>query len=96
MSRSSEVPPFPENLLAVPLKVISYAKLLAADQNEEKKLFQASKELGFFYLDLQNASEREETLLSDVDHLFTIAPQLFAIPQEEKEKYDLTKNNAHG
>jgi hypothetical protein len=96
MSKSHELAPFPENLLVVPLTVISYAKLAAADPEEGRKLFQASKELGFFYLDLQHASEMEETLLSDVDSLFDMAPQFFAVPQEEKEKYDLTKNNGHG
>lgn len=96
MSQFNELPPFPENLLTVPLRVISYAKLAAADLDEERKVFQASKELGFFYLDLQHASKREETLLSDVDRLFDIAPRFFAIPQEEKEKYDLIKNNGHG
>jgi isopenicillin N synthase-like dioxygenase len=96
MSPSGEVPPFPENLLEVPLRVISYAKLAAADPEEEHELLLASKELGFFYLDLRNVSKREDTLLSDVDSLFDIALQFFAVSQEEKEKYDLTKNNGHG
>jgi isopenicillin N synthase-like dioxygenase len=96
MSPSDDLPPFPENLLEVPLRAISYSRLAAADPEEEQELFQASKELGFFYLDLRNASKREETLLSDADSLFDIAPQFFAVSHEEKEKYDLTKNNGHG
>jgi isopenicillin N synthase-like dioxygenase len=96
MSPLSELPPFPENLLEVPLRVISYAKLAAAAPEEEQELLLASKELGFFYLDLCNSSEKEDTLLSDVQSLFDIAPQFFNVPLEEKEKYDLTNNNGHG
>ena len=96
MSEFADLPPFPNNLPVVPLKIISLVKLLEADSMEDKKLFEASKSLGFFYLDLRNASQRHDTLLSDADRLFELAPQFFAISEEEKEKYDLTKNNGHG
>jgi len=51
------LPPFPKNVPIVPLHRISLENLLAGDKNEEEKLWQASTELGFFYLDLRGSSD---------------------------------------
>lgn len=96
MSTFDNIPPFPDDLPLVPLKIISFDRLAKGDLQEEEKLFEAAKGLGFFYLDLRNASEQEEQLLEDAERLFKLAPEFFNITLEEKLQYDLTKNNGHG
>ncbi|GAB7359732.1 hypothetical protein MBLNU230_g6906t1 [Neophaeotheca triangularis] len=51
------LPPFPEHVPQAPLLRISLRKLLAKDDIELSRLWKASCELGFFYLDLRDASE---------------------------------------
>ncbi|KAH8812916.1 oxidoreductase [Xylogone sp. PMI_703] len=96
MSTFDNIPPFPDNLPVVPLKVISFAKLAKGDLKEEEKLFEAAKGLGFFYLDLRNSSQKQDALLDNAEHLFKLAPEFFKVPLEEKIKYDLTKHDGHG
>ncbi|KAI4846582.1 Clavaminate synthase-like protein [Aureobasidium sp. EXF-8845] len=51
-----DLPPFPEDIPTAPLLRISLSKLTRGDQGEIDKLWEACCELGFFYLDLRNAS----------------------------------------
>ena len=41
-------PPFPDDVLTVPLLVIDYALLQAGDEHEIDRLWQAATELGFW------------------------------------------------
>jgi hypothetical protein len=47
------IPPFPNTVPTAPLLRISLSKLLAGDKEEEGRVWDASRELGFFYLDLR-------------------------------------------
>jgi isopenicillin N synthase-like dioxygenase len=86
-SQSSEISPFPDNVPVAPLVTISLSKLLQGDENEHAELFQAAKSLGFFYLDMRGCPEGE-TLLQQANAMFDLAQDFFALPEEEKKKYD--------
>ncbi|KAI3572459.1 putative oxidoreductase [Fusarium oxysporum f. sp. albedinis] len=49
------VPPFPDDVPIAPLLCISLKKLLETDGAEEDRLWQACRDLGFFYIDLHTA-----------------------------------------
>jgi hypothetical protein len=51
-----DLPPFPEDVPTAPLLRISLSKLTQGDLGEIDRLWQACRELGFFYLDLRDAS----------------------------------------
>ena len=85
----SGVPPFPNDVSCVPLLKLSFKKLLDGDVEESNRLFEASKELGFFYLDLCDTPEGIP-ILEDFDKLFRIGEQLFDLDVEEKQKYDFS------
>ncbi|TKX23451.1 hypothetical protein C1H76_4520 [Elsinoe australis] len=48
-----DLPPFPEDVTTAPLLRIKLGKLLKGDESEIDRLWKASCELGFFYLDLR-------------------------------------------
>jgi isopenicillin N synthase-like dioxygenase len=67
---------------------------LAGDLAEYERLFEASVDIGFFYLDLRD-SEHGGSLLNDADDLFRIGESLFELPLEEKVLYDFSKQNSY-
>ncbi|MCJ1395457.1 hypothetical protein MMC18_008343 [Xylographa bjoerkii] len=90
----SNIPPFPNDVSCAPLLKLSFKKLLDGDSEESNRLFQASKQLGFFYLDLRDTSEGD-SILEDVDKLFRVGEQLFDLDVEEKQKYDFSEENSY-
>jgi len=81
-----QLPPFPNDIPTAPLHRLSLSKL-RYDSTESDLLFSASKDLGFFYLDL-TGDEDGSALLEDVERLFAFGPQLFALGKGELQKYD--------
>ena len=57
-----DLPPFPEDVPKAPLLRIQLSKLIQGDQGEIDKLWKACCELGFFYLDLRDASSNQESI----------------------------------
>lgn len=97
-----DLPLFPDNILTAPLLRISLKKLLDQDPSEIDQVWKASRELGFFYLDLRDAvstsaspSINGPSLLQDVNALFTLGEQLFALPVSEKQKYDFMDQGSY-
>jgi isopenicillin N synthase-like dioxygenase len=88
------IPPFPDDVATAPLLRLSSGKLLAGDSAEYAKLFQASTDIGFFYLDLSD-SEQGSSLLGDADTLFKIGENLFELSLDEKKKYDFSGQNSY-
>jgi len=98
----SNYPPFPDNIPTAPLLRISLKKLLDQDPSEIDQVWKASRELGFFYLDLRDAVSTSSSsaingpaLLQDVNALFTLGEQLFALPVSEKQKYDFMDQGSY-
>jgi len=89
MGSASGLPPFPKAVPTLPLLQISLKKLLGHDYEEIKRLIDACEDNGFFYLDVQDAGSHS-SILDDVDKLFTIGEEFFALSFEEKKKYDFS------
>ncbi|KAJ5932214.1 hypothetical protein N7516_006703 [Penicillium verrucosum] len=88
------IPPFPEDVSTAPLLRLSSEKLLEGDPAEHRRLFQASTEIGFFYLDLSD-SDQGSSLLGDADDLFQVGEKLFELSLEEKNQYDFSEQNSY-
>jgi isopenicillin N synthase-like dioxygenase len=80
------LPPFPPDIQTAPLHRLSLPNLRTSLE-ESTRLFSASKDLGFFYLDLRGDS-LGETLLSQSDQFFDLAPRFYDLGREELNKYD--------
>lgn len=97
----TDLPPFPTDVPTAPLLRISLQKLLSNDPEEVSKVWKASRELGFFYLDLRDAvspahpSINGPSLLRDIDALFSLGADIFALPPAEKQKYDLAPRGSY-
>jgi len=88
------IPPFPDDVPTAPLLRLSSGKLLAGDRVEYKRLFQASTDIGFFYLDLSD-TKQGSSLLGDADNLFQVGERLFELSLEEKKQYDFSGQNSY-
>lgn len=78
---------FPDNVPTAPLVTVSLDKLVSGDEQEKERLFDASKSLGFSYLDLQHCTDGE-TLLKGSDDMFDLNEKFCDLPIGEKRKYD--------
>ena len=72
----SDIPPFPDDVPTAPLICLSLKKLQEWDPLESKSFFRSCKELGFFYLNLEDCEEGR-TLLQQADQLFGFGERLF-------------------
>lgn len=88
------IPLFPDDVPTAPLLRLSLKNLLAEDEGEIQKLSKACEEIGFFYLDISDASEATN-ILEDADKLFEIGADLFELPLEEKRKYDFSAQKSY-
>ena len=88
------LPPFPKDVATAPLLALSLKKLLAKDEDEVGRLMEAAQDLGFFYLDLQDAGPTS-AILDQVDGLFKISKEFYALPIEEKKRYDFSADNSY-
>lgn len=88
------LPPFPDDVPTAPLLRLSLNKLLAGVKAELERLYEASVDIGFFYLDLQDC-EHGKSLLGDADGLFQVGERLFELSLEEKKKYDFSAQNSY-
>lgn len=78
---------FAEDVPTAPLVTIALRKLVADDAQEKGRLFEASKSLGFFYLDMRECAQGE-ALLKGSDEMFDLNENFFNLPIVEKTKYD--------
>jgi isopenicillin N synthase-like dioxygenase len=85
---------FPDDVPTAPLVTINLQRLLNNDNEEHGRLFEASKSLGFFYLELSGC-EAGETLLYGSDDMFNLIERFYAIPLEEKRKYDFAAEGSY-
>jgi isopenicillin N synthase-like dioxygenase len=85
---------FPDDVPTAPLVTISLQALLNDDDAEHNRLFEASKSLGFFYLDLKGCTDGE-TLLRRSDEMFELMQRFYALPLEGKLKYDFAASGSY-
>ncbi|KAK2751179.1 hypothetical protein FQN57_000256 [Myotisia sp. PD_48] len=86
----SESSPQLENRDSGPLIRISLSKLIANEPLEVKRLLTACRELGAFYLDIRT-TQVGERILSEAERLFDVGSDLFALPEEDKREYEMSK-----
>lgn len=84
---AAPTPPFPDDIPTAPLVTISLHKLVANSPDENARLLQAARSLGFFYLDLRHSAAGEQ-LLQQADGMFDLMRDFFDLPLDEKQKYD--------
>ena len=71
------------------LHTINIGSLYEGDKEEAAKLFQAARENGVFYLNLQDP--RFVRIVNTVDDIFALSKDLFTLSEEEKMKFDVDK-----
>ncbi|KAH8812530.1 hypothetical protein F5884DRAFT_855827 [Xylogone sp. PMI_703] len=81
-----QYPPFAEGITTAPLVSISLSKLEEYDAGESQAFFKASKELGFFYLNMEGSTLGEK-IVSGAEELHRVQQQFHALPNEEKEEF---------
>lgn len=86
------LPPFPDDVPTAPLLKLSLAKLQQHDPEEIKRLTRACEDLGFFYLDLRGTGD---AVLEEASRLFDLAEDLYALPLEERQKYDFMHKGSY-
>ncbi|EMD38839.1 hypothetical protein CERSUDRAFT_92873 [Gelatoporia subvermispora B] len=74
-------PTFPEDVPTAPLLIIDYALIKAGDEHEKDRLFQAAKDLGFWYLKNHGADE-------EVNSMFEFGMETMSLPLDEKMKFE--------
>ncbi|KAI9812323.1 MAG: hypothetical protein M1827_004772 [Pycnora praestabilis] len=90
----ANIPSFPDDVLTAPLLRLSLQKLLNADQDESDRLFSASKDIGFFYLDLRGTPDGD-SILEDANRLFGVGEELLSLSVEEKQEYDFKEKESY-
>ena len=78
----------PDDLPVARLKTINLGRLEAGDQAEASSLYSACIDDGVFYLDFHTV---ESDVLQAIDQIYMLERQLFALPYEEKIKFDVDK-----
>ena len=82
------LPAFPENLPVIRLTRISLSKLLADDTEESTRLFQASKNLGYFLIDLDD-HPCGQLILRQTEDALALSKEFCALEQDEKIRFPL-------
>jgi hypothetical protein len=80
------LPPFPDDISTAPLHRLSLSALRKTVA-ESEALFAASKNLGFFYLDLRD-DDLGNALIQGSDQVFGIGPDIFDLGREKLAEYD--------
>ncbi|KAI0096346.1 Clavaminate synthase-like protein [Nemania sp. FL0031] len=87
------IPPFPDDVPTAPMPTISFGSLRQRDDQVEKDVLKACKEVGFFLLDLRG-DELGTKLVHEIDQLFHMCQETMNLPDDIKEKHqiDITKS----
>ena len=80
--------PFPEGFRTADLETLSLRQIMELNPRECKRLFDACRQFGFFYLNLEG-TELSSELMNIVFKLFALSQDVFDLPAKEKKEYDL-------
>ncbi|KAJ5238357.1 1-aminocyclopropane-1-carboxylate oxidase [Penicillium chermesinum] len=89
-----DLPPFPTDIPIAPLPRISLGKLLQNDEAATEQLYTICKDLGFFYLYL-NDSDAGKSLLNETQSLFSIQDEVFDRSLEDWKPYDFKERGTY-
>ncbi|KAK2030378.1 putative gibberellin 3-beta hydroxylase [Colletotrichum zoysiae] len=76
------------------LVTVSIGKIMQCDKTAEESLLEASKDLGFFYLDVRDHTSREVT--KQIEIATASALQFYGLPQSEKSTWEVNKDHVAG
>ncbi|GKZ26049.1 hypothetical protein AbraIFM66951_005081 [Aspergillus brasiliensis] len=82
----SQAPPFPTDTPTIDLPILSFHQLQSGNTTEAEKLYAASREWGFFLLDLQDSPDGT-TLLHDAETMFDLDTELYSLDQTTLDQY---------
>ena len=86
-SRTEEsIPPFPDNVPTADIYTVDFDKLNSGDKEEARKVFEASRGYGFFYLSNTHV---------DYNFMFDLANETFKLPEDEKMKYEMGNTGSY-
>jgi isopenicillin N synthase-like dioxygenase len=104
-----DLPPFPNDVPIAPLLRISLSKLVAGDQGEIHRLWEACSQLGFFYLDLRDSqtnqanhlkspeeNELTENVWDDLDRVDSVKGDLQDTDSKTGRTVQLCNTSTHG
>ncbi|KAK3708430.1 hypothetical protein LTR37_011526 [Vermiconidia calcicola] len=74
------IPPFPDDVPTADIYMVDFDQLSAGDEEEARKVFDASRGYGFFYLSNTHI---------DFNFMFDVANETFRLPLDEKMKYEM-------
>ena len=86
---------FPEHLPTIELPYLSLAKVTEGDAEEAERVFDASRDLGCFWLDLSDHPLGRQ-LLQDVDKLLHISKEFCDLDLEEKNRFPFNASDSTG
>ncbi|KLT43940.1 Clavaminate synthase-like protein [Cutaneotrichosporon oleaginosum] len=89
-TRHASLPPFPSDLTTAPLVSVSLAGLEARDPAAEQALWDACRDLGFFYLDMFG-SELGERIVTQAEQVNDVQDEFWALGNAELDKYGRDK-----
>lgn len=76
------------------LTTISIGKLLDGDAATKKGLLHASKDLGFFYVDVRDHPSGD--LVQSIERVTETAFEFYGLPQEEKDTWEVNQDHKEG
>ncbi|KAE9574243.1 hypothetical protein CGMCC3_g9737 [Colletotrichum fructicola] len=76
------------------LVTISIGKIMECDKTAEESLLNASKDLGFFYLDVRDHPSRE--VMKQIEIAASTALQFYDLPQSQKSTWEVNKDHVSG
>ena len=92
---TAQIPPFPDDVPVAYTPRVSLAKLMGGDSTESDHFFDTMKSPGVMMLDLRDCPLGEK-LLKDVDNMYKLSVDLFDLPVEEKDKYEIDWKTING
>ncbi|KAI1328453.1 hypothetical protein F5Y16DRAFT_154994 [Xylariaceae sp. FL0255] len=81
-----DIAPFPEDVPTASIPTISLGQLLEGNDQAEKEVLTACKEVGFFLLDLR-WDETGKILMHEIDQLFSVCYETMNLPSSVKAQY---------
>ncbi|KAL8668765.1 MAG: hypothetical protein Q9168_006623, partial [Polycauliona sp. 1 TL-2023] len=79
-------PPFSSNVPVIDLACLSYTQLLANDEAESLKMFEACQNTGFFLINLAG-SEEGDLMLKHAETAFDLNEQIHDLQMDELRQY---------
>ena len=89
----TRLPPFPEDVSIADVPKFSLSGLSSGGSTYARKMFETCRTTGFFLLDM-GGEETGDNIIKEIDAIFDISHNIFALEVEENGKY--AQDTSHG